>query len=233
MNNWKTIWNNRQFEKSDNLLECLIQADGFDTGYGSYSVNDWVNMVDSFAKQYNIDSTTDVLEVGCGAGAFLYQLKSTTQCNIFGYDYSESLIDLANSSITQGQFLTSDANKNPFKQKFDIVFSHSVFQYFPNVEYGLSVIRSMVDAVKSGGKIVLMDLLDSSLQSLYYNERNKYFSSESDYAERYKNLSHTFYSRDKIEQCLLGCGVGNINFFLHASPDYNNSKYTFNVSGSV
>lgn len=233
LDRWKIIWSNRRLSDSADLIKSLIEANGFDTGYGSYSVDGWKTMVDLFAKQYNINSTTDVLEVGCGSGAFLYQLALITQCNIFGYDYSSSLIAIARKHVKQINFLISEAINNPFQQKFDVVLSHSVFQYFPSVDYGQTVIETMVSAVKPGGKIVLMDIFDSNLQALYHSERSKYFSSESDYRSRYKNLTHTFYSRNEIEKFLLRCGVSNIIFSSHENSDYTNSKYTFSVSGTV
>ena len=73
MNKWQEIWN-----KNDRInriiLEMLIKADGFDSGAGSFSVDDWLEYTNTIYNLINIQKEDTVFDVGCGSGAFLYPL---------------------------------------------------------------------------------------------------------------------------------------------------------------
>jgi 2-polyprenyl-3-methyl-5-hydroxy-6-metoxy-1,4-benzoquinol methylase len=136
MDKWKSVWSGKRVETSGaSISAALIRANGFDTGGGDYTEAQWRSMVEDLVRRLQIDRHCRVLEVGCGAGALLHEIRALTGAQIHGYDYSASLIAGANRWI-EGRFQTSEALHNPFAgERFDVVLSHSVFQYFPDADY--------------------------------------------------------------------------------------------------
>jgi len=73
LDNWKKIWNKDERINSI-ILECLIKADGFDSGAGSFSVEGWKKYTQEYFEKLDINSGDTIFDVGCGSGAFLYSL---------------------------------------------------------------------------------------------------------------------------------------------------------------
>ena len=68
---WKEIWGQKSIEvDSDISLKKLISLNGFDTGVGSYSEENWLRMVSDFCSRAPVFENSKILEVGCGCGAF-------------------------------------------------------------------------------------------------------------------------------------------------------------------
>ena len=125
---WYKIWNKKKIDKLDiNNLEELIKVNGFDSRAGGYSPNEWLLMIRSFVKLMDVKSNSDIYEIGCGAGTFLYSIKKIIDVNCYGIDYSASLINIAKNLLEDSEFMVSEAKLIPsFKGKFDI-FLHIVF----------------------------------------------------------------------------------------------------------
>jgi len=73
MNNWKKIWN-KDDRINQIMLECLIKADGFDSGAGSFTLEDWEKYTQEHFKRLGVNSSDTIYDVGCGSGAFVYSL---------------------------------------------------------------------------------------------------------------------------------------------------------------
>lgn len=230
MENWKKVWNKKRNVSNDgDLLESLVRANGFDTGFGDYTSSQWKVMTSRLVADLGIPSDSSVLEVGCGAGALLHGIKISSGASVFGYDYSESLIKVAEKMV-DGEFLVSEAIVNPFcNRKFDFVISHSVFQYFPNLEYAENVLLTMADSLKSGGKIALLDINDSEVEKKYHNQRRESYSDPSEYDEKYRDHPHLFYDKAALDLKLKELGFRDLVYLKHAVPDYGNSQYRFNL----
>ena len=93
-------------------------------------------MVLDFLNRTKLNEAANVLELGCGSGAFIFALNELVQARYYGLDYSSNLIDIARLALPEADFIASEASAPVFDDiSFDIVFSHSVFQYFPNLDY--------------------------------------------------------------------------------------------------
>ena len=78
MNNWKTIWENKTINADkQTTLQDLINADGFDSRCGGYTEEMWQLLVADFVKKATPKRGSNILEIGCGSGAFLYQLNKS------------------------------------------------------------------------------------------------------------------------------------------------------------
>ena len=100
-------------------------------------------------------SNSDVFEIGCGAGALLHSIKLHTGCKISGIDYSQSLIEIAKHYLGK-DFKCMEANSNWDISKKDAILSHSVYNYFPNMDYVTSVNKQIYTNLKIGGTVMLL-----------------------------------------------------------------------------
>ena len=73
MDKWKEIWNKEE-RVNKIVLETLIKADGFDSGAGSFSVDDWNEYTQQAFIKLDIKENESIFDVGCGSGAFVFPL---------------------------------------------------------------------------------------------------------------------------------------------------------------
>ena len=73
MNKWQEIWNKDE-RINKIILEMLIKADGFDSGAGSFDVNNWLEYTNYHFSKIDIKENDTIFDVGCGSGAFLFPL---------------------------------------------------------------------------------------------------------------------------------------------------------------
>jgi SAM-dependent methyltransferase len=95
-------------------------------GYGGFSYNQkfWQPVIPTIVENYKLDNSSNVLDVGCAKGFFLYDLKlAFPGINITGVDISDYAV--TNSLPEVKPFLqVGNATKLPFKDNyFDFVIS--------------------------------------------------------------------------------------------------------------
>jgi len=59
MNSWKDIWN-RDTRVNNIVLEMLIKADGFDSGAGSFTLNNWLMYIETLYQKIDIKKSDSV-----------------------------------------------------------------------------------------------------------------------------------------------------------------------------
>ena len=231
MNNWNDIWNSKSIPQSEYTnLQSLIAANGFDTGVGSYNEKNWQKLVTDFYKRTNIKKDQNILELGCGSGAFLFSLNRLINAEYFGIDYSPNLIKIAKSVLPNGSFKVAEANSTNFVHiKFDVIFSHSVFQYFPSISYANEVLKIWTKKIKDGGRLVLLDLNDKSKEENYHKNRMEAYRNPKEYYDTYKGLNHLFFKIEDLKKTLTYLGMQDIEIFPHAISDYGNASFRFNL----
>ena len=229
--NWYKIWNKKKLDKLEIInLEELIKINGFDTRVGGYSTKEWLLMISSFVNLMNLKSNSDIYEIGCGAGTFLYSIKKIIDVNCYGIDYSFPLINIAKYLLKDSEFLVSEAKLMPsFNKNFDIIFAHSVFHYFPNKNYAFEVINKANKLLKPGGKICLLDLNDKEYEKESLQIRINSFSNDEEYKKFYKDLDHLSICKKSLELYLRKLGFKDIKFFDPVTKEDNVRKYRFNV----
>ncbi|MGL5102163.1 MAG: class I SAM-dependent methyltransferase [Plesiomonas sp.] len=228
-NNWKSVWDKKKIALNGSVLSALIQANGFDTGCGDYSETQWRMMALDLISRSALQKDHSVMEVGCGAGALLLALQEECGCHISGSDYSAALIKIATQYL-KGEFRIGEAVESLFYDiHYDVVLSHSVFQYFPSLEYAEKVIDNMLSNLKLGGHIFLLDINDAHREDEYHTERMAGSVDPAEYAAKYQHHPHQFYTRDFIHKTLHQRGCSHIEFFAHPVSEYKNSAFRFNV----
>ena len=95
-------------------------------GYGGFSYNPrfWEPVIPTFKEYWNLNSNSSVLDVGCGKGFMLYDLKRLIpDIKIKGIDVSKYAIENSMKEVKQ-DLLVANARKLPFPDNsFDVVIS--------------------------------------------------------------------------------------------------------------
>lgn len=230
MVNWNDIWikkGNINLKDDLSLLD-LIKADGFDLGGGVMTETKWLDMIEKVKKKTQLLSGNKILEVGCGSGAFLYPLYLEKKYNIFGVDYSTTLLELAKKVMPNASFFNTEASSLPFGDKyFDIIISNSVFNYFSDYNYAESVLKEILRVLKDGGRCQLLDLNDISKKEFAEKIRKKELGEEK-YNELYKDLKQLYYDKNWFINFF---EKNNIEFEISDQDidGYKNSEWRFNV----
>lgn len=86
----------------------------------------------------NITTNTSILEVGCGIGNIIGQLKAEYKV---GIDISDKMIKIANSKFTDTKFIVGDIENYSFKEKFDYIIISDTLCYFYDVQKALNTIK--------------------------------------------------------------------------------------------
>ena len=240
MNEWKNIWNKdsnimslshkydnlecQDFLKEEAILNSLITTSGFASELGNFCSTNWLNYTDYLFKKIDIKEKDSIFEVGCGTGAFIYPLYLRGH-KVGGADYSYHSIKIAKSIFCSKNFICEEAMNILSKIKFDVVLSHSVFQYFPNLDYAEKVIINMIN--KSNNKVAFLDINDASKEDIYHEIRMGKMDHEN-YKKKYDGLNHTFYRKDWFQRLASKMDL-YIEIFDQNFETYVNSTLRFNV----
>ena len=129
---------NREYIKRmvDDKANCMLKAKEYEFdywdgsrryGYGGYKYmpGRWKQVAELLIKNYNLTNTSSVLDVGCGKGFLLYEMKLLLpNLKISGFDISKHGIEHAKEEIKKYLFIHRAQKPYPFKNKeFDLVIS--------------------------------------------------------------------------------------------------------------
>jgi SAM-dependent methyltransferase len=95
-------------------------------GYGGYRYDGrWAPAAKLLIEQYHLPKNARILDVGCGKGHLLYELKKQLPDSyISGFDISEYAIQNAKDEIKQDLFVARAQDPYPFGEKsFDLAIS--------------------------------------------------------------------------------------------------------------
>ena len=114
-----------------------------------------------------------------------------------------------------------------FNTKFDLIFAHSIFQYFDDYNYANSLILKMLSNLKTMGVICILDISDKSKEKIRVKEIKKKLGNKK-YKIKYAKNNHLFYSKTFFKNLAKKNNL-NIKIFKHSSKFNENSEYRFNV----
>ena len=106
----------------------------------------------------------EILEVGCGTGRILENIRLANKGLILtGIDLSEGQIKTAKENNKSANLYVGDlcdyAKSFPnLNGKFDVIFLHSVTQYFPSQEYFEEFLTQAKNLLSDKGKLLLIDV---------------------------------------------------------------------------
>ncbi len=226
-NRWLQIWEKKGRELKSSKIENLIDANGHNTKFGEFKKKNWNKYIKSILKNIKIKKGSQILEYGCGAGAFLsYWYEKKYYLN--GIDYSKTLITKGKKYFPKINFKVGEISSlDSFNKKFDLIFSHSVFQYFKNYKYAEKLILKMLTKLKYKGYICILDIPDKEKENLYIKRLKKEMG-KNEYEKKYKKNKHFFYEKTFFKRLAI---ENNLEFkiFKHNSEFNKNSKYRYNL----
>jgi len=224
VNNWQAIWNRRSSVDKEYTLEDLIKLDGFDSGAGAISPEDWLENCRYISNELKLKNGQSVYEVGCGADAFLKGLLESNQLRVGGLDYSEGLIETGKRAFPDGSFRRAEADQLDSAQKYDFVISNSVFHYL-NPEYASNTLSLMLE--KAEKDVAVLEVPDLAYKEDSERLRQDALSKE-EYRKKYEGLEHTYFLRhwfkDIVNAERYECVIKDVMV-----PNYLQSKFIFNV----
>lgn len=222
---WKAVWEARQLDASrSSPLAQLLAADGMDTGFGSVGEQAWSRYVVETARTIGIEPGCSVFEVGCGAGAWLYELDCMG-CQVAGLDGSAALIGYAQQHLPRGQWTVGDAADLDPQPSYDFVVSSGVFLYFPSLDYARAVLERMVQKARTG--LLILDVPDHACRDAALAERIRIGGDG--YNLRYDGLDHLYYERSWFQEALASLGIRRTVVRDQSIDGYINGHYRFNV----
>ena len=127
--------------------------------------------------------------------------------------------------MREGEFVVAEAVHMDTNKKYDLVFSHSVFQYFPSHDYAKLVLEKMTE--KSKNIISLLDVNDIEKEQKYHLVRSQGLEA-GEYENKYKGLEHLFYEKEWFISFAKKHNL-NIEIFDQNFKKYGNSELRFNV----
>ena len=121
MINQKVYW-----DQSEESLSVTIGMEKEKFGYGGYKYipGRWTPVAKKMIKRYKLNNNSKVLDVGCGKGFILYEIKKILpRIKIYGFDVSKHGIKNSKNEI-KGKLFIHNAKKNFLSKKyFDLVIS--------------------------------------------------------------------------------------------------------------
>ena len=121
---------------NDDKINCMLKAKEYEFdywdgdrrfGYGGYTYipGRWKSVAEKLIDKYSLTKNSSVLDVGCGKGFLLYELKLLIpELKISGFDISKHGIDCSMDNIKQHLFIHKAQDNFPFAdEEFDLVIS--------------------------------------------------------------------------------------------------------------
>ncbi|MDX9893241.1 MAG: methyltransferase domain-containing protein [Patescibacteria group bacterium] len=207
-------------------LADLIGYDGFDSKIGRITEAEWRKYVSQTIAKLRISKNDKILEIGCGAGAFLLPLYEQGY-NVAGLDYSQSLLDAAKKVLVGANLVCGQANNLPFKNgEFDVVISNSIFHYLPSIDYAAKVLNEMFRVLNQSGRAAVLDINDQAKQDFAEDLRRKEIGNK-EYEEKYKGLGQLYYPKSFFENF---AEEHDIKFVIEPQviDGYQNSLWRYN-----
>lgn len=223
---WRDVWAEVHVDPSRHtVLSRLMGLDGLDTPFGVPTETAWREFVWCVVDTLGISAGSTVLEVGCGAGAFLYDLYRAGHA-VAGLDPSEAQVGHARQAMPGADFWVAEATALDSRKTHDFVVSCAVFLYFPDLVYAREVIRRIASTATKG--IAILDVPDVALEERALAARRALLG-EAKYEERYRGLDHLYYERDWLKKAFYAEGATTVRVEDQAIPGYGNGPFRFNL----
>lgn len=145
---------------TNNKVDCMKIARRFDKefwdgerkyGYGGYKYIEgrWKKVAKELISDYNLTNKSKILDVGCGKGYLLYDLKKELNgLQVYGYDISAYAIENSHPEIKKNLFVHDAGKKLNFPNDyFDLVISLGTLH---NLE--ISELKNSIQEIQRLGK---------------------------------------------------------------------------------
>lgn len=176
---WQSIWR-RKAATQDVPLHHV-------NGYDLLDQRGWDSMIADLASKLRLRPGMEVIEFGCGAGAFLLSLtRCCTGLRINGIDYAPELVERARKALAGG-FSVGDMRASPHLPSagFDLVCSFGTMMYLNSPAEAEKALDEMRRVLRPGGEIFLGEISDADRK---------------EEAERLRRVTHADHRRVSAER---------------------------------
>nr|QEO74373.1 condensation domain-containing protein [uncultured bacterium] len=184
---WQVLYEQTYDQPAPDSLDPTFNITGWTSSYTGEMIpaeqmREWV---DSTVARIESLGPNRVLEIGCGTGLLLCRIAP--KCELYvGADFSEAALSRLRTLITSREELSrvvlqrrmADDFDGIEAQSFDTVVINSVAQYFPSIEYLVSVLRAAVGSLAAGGRVFLGDLRSLPLLKAFHASVQFYLASD-------------------------------------------------------
>ncbi|NEO38504.1 MAG: amino acid adenylation domain-containing protein [Moorea sp. SIOASIH] len=196
VDSWQDIFNQQIYDQLSEVSDPLFNTRGWISNYDNQPIpveqmRIWAGDIVSQVLAHKAES---VWEVGCGTGMLLFQIAPQTE-KYYGTDISNVSLEYIKQQIEQqpdkyGHVSLAQKRAEDMADiadnSFDVVLLSSIVQYFPSVEYLLSVIENSIRVVKPGGMIFLGDIRSLPLMKAFHSSVQLYQATPSLSVEQLK-----------------------------------------------
>ena len=150
----------------DDKVHCMNKAKEYEVdywdgdrrfGYGGYKylAGRWKPVAKALIKNYNLSNESSVLDIGCGKGYLLYEMKLLLpNLRISGFDISNHGIATAKQEVKEQLFIHRAQDPFPFqKNEFDLAISLGCLHNLRIFE--LEIALKEMERVASNGYLML------------------------------------------------------------------------------
>lgn len=179
---WEMVFN-EYYSKVPSNEDRLFNIIGWNSSYNNRplpaeEMKEWLDSTISRIKSLNPEI---VLELGHGTGMILFRVAPLS-LEYWGSDISLEAKKYVEEELgglnIDSKVILMERDASDFRNikdnYFDTVIINSVIQYFPDIEYFISVVKKAITSVKVGGRIFLGDLRNLSLQKAFYTSIELY-----------------------------------------------------------
>jgi amino acid adenylation domain-containing protein/thioester reductase-like protein len=173
---WQTLYEGT-YSQTPAHQDATFNIIGWNSSYTGLPIpevemSEWVNQT---VERILSLQPNRVLEIGCGTGLLLSRIAPHST-KYWGMDFSQEAIQyleqlkLAKPELQSVTLLhrTADNFQGIAPDSFDIAILNSIVQYFPSIDYLLSVLESAAIAVRNGGCIFVGDVRSLPLLEAYH-----------------------------------------------------------------
>ncbi|QYX31923.1 non-ribosomal peptide synthetase [Sphaerospermopsis torques-reginae] len=174
---WASVFNNSYSQSSTPTDDPTLNIAGWQDSYTGEPIHpsamqEWrdttVNQILEFAPQ-------KVWEIGCGTGMLLFKIAPHCQ-HYLATDFSAGGLQYIEQHLQQQSLEKKVTLKNRTAHEFDstqtnaydLVIFNSVIQYFPSLDYLLTVIEGAINTVSYQGKIFIGDVRNLHLLEAFH-----------------------------------------------------------------
>jgi len=248
MSKWREIWNNKGDLNSQIDWNNISWEDGFwilkeqmgitnlnKEGEQDNNQSQGVGFIEQFQimlREMTFSRNPDyvpksIYDVGCGSGNCIWLSRhfyADENVVLGGLDYSESLIKVAKEAMPDVTDLrVCEASQINADEKYDIVYSRSIFQYFESIEYAKDVAEKMIQ--KSNHCAAFFDIHDETKKEAFLSKRREMIE---DYDVKYADTRHLFLPKQLFIELAEAHGC-SIKFSPCILANYWNSEFTYDV----
>jgi cyclopropane fatty-acyl-phospholipid synthase-like methyltransferase len=193
---WKNFWDNQS------------------TPLHRYNTTTWY---DRYAREINLILESadyqggSVLETGCGNGA-LFNSLNINKTNYVGIDLSETLLDMFRVHHPELKLICADSASFISPEKFSLIFSNGVVQYFDTQQLDMYV-RNSLAMLDEQGILLLGNMLWKDLKGRSFASGSGELSGST--VKPSLINSAKFWAKELIGKSSMGCWYNPRDFFKY------------------